>query len=233
MLTRTAWLASRAPPGDTDVRPQTIATIGKLLIIVCGMSRPRRSVFTPKLTERFRRLPCLLVADVGVAHGGADILVAEQLLDFPQILSHVVKQNRRRGMAQPVRGDLPHPEGSACRPQPQVERAVGKRLARISRKHKLRGRKGDPAGSQDPAAFKTLLDGLPFKERRTQAPGDRHILEDASLAFDPESDNFLPHPLAIAPGELDQFIEPAGGLEEGVGQVEREGGAISLLPDFE
>ena len=29
------------------------------------------------------------------------------------------------------------------------------------------------------------------------------------------------------------LIEPAGGLEEGVGQVEREGRAIALLPDFE
>ena len=40
------------------------------------------------LAERLRRLPGLLIADVGVAHGSADILVAEQLLDFAQILSH-------------------------------------------------------------------------------------------------------------------------------------------------
>jgi hypothetical protein len=40
------------------------------------------------------------------------ILVTEQFLDFPQILSHVVEQNCRRGMPQPVRGDLPHPEES-------------------------------------------------------------------------------------------------------------------------
>jgi hypothetical protein len=43
------------------------------------------------------------------------------------------------------------------------------------------------------------------------------------LSFNPESHNLLPHPLAIAPNELDQFIEPAGGLEERVGQVESEG----------
>jgi hypothetical protein len=130
-------------------------------------------------------------------------------------------------------GDLPHPEGSARRPQPKVERAIGKRLARISRKHKLRGREVNPAGSQDPAAFKTLLGALPLEERRTQAPWDGHILEDAPFAFDPESDDFLPHPLAIAPRELDQFLKTAGGLKEGIGQMEREGRPVALLPDFE
>ena len=30
-----------------------------------------------------------------------------------------------------------------------------------------------------------------------RSPGDRHILEDASFALVPESDDFLPHPLAI------------------------------------
>ena len=53
-----------------------------------------------------------------------------------------------------------------------------------------------------------------------------------SLALDPGSDDFLPHPLAIGPSELDQFLEPASGLEKGVRQVEREG-AVALLPDLE
>ena len=136
-------------------------------------------------------------------------------------------------MAQPMRGDLPYPEGSTGGPQPQIERPVGKRRARISCKHKLRRREGDSAGSHDPAAFKFLLEGLPLEERCTQASGNGHILEDASLALDPESDDFLPHPLAIGPSELDQFLEPASGLEKGVGQVEREGGAVALLPDHE
>jgi len=39
--------------------------------------------------------------------------------------------------------------------------------------------------------------------------------------------------LAIDPRELDQLIEPAGGLEERVSQVICEGGAISPLPHFE
>ena len=134
---------------------------------------------------------------MGIAHGGADILVAEQLLDFPQILSHLVEEDRGRGVAQPVRGDLPHPEGSAGGPQPQIERPVGKRRARISRKHKLRRREGDSAGSHDPAAFKFSWRAFHSRSACTQASGNGHILEDASLALDPESDDFLPHPLAI------------------------------------
>jgi hypothetical protein len=35
--------------------------------------------------------------------------VAEQFLDFPQILSHLVEEDRGRGVAQPMRGDLPTP----------------------------------------------------------------------------------------------------------------------------
>ena len=120
--------------------------------------------------------------------------MAEQFLDFPQILSHLVEEDRGRGVAQPMRGDLPYPEGSTGGPQPQIERPVGKRRARISCKHKLRRREGDSAGSHDPAAFKFLLEGLPLEERCTQASGNGHILEDASLALDPESDDFLPQP---------------------------------------
>ena len=35
--------------------------------------------------QRLRRLPGLLIADVGIAHRGADVLVSEQLLDFPKV----------------------------------------------------------------------------------------------------------------------------------------------------
>jgi hypothetical protein len=59
-----------------------------------------------------------------------------------------------------------------------------------------------------------------------QAPRDGPI-QDAPLTFDPESNNFLPHPLAIGPVKLDKLIESASSLEEDVGQVEREG---SLAP---
>jgi len=62
------------------------------------------------LAERLRRLAGLLIADVGIALGGANILVAEQLLDFPQILSYVVEQDRGRAVAQSVCCDLPHPK---------------------------------------------------------------------------------------------------------------------------
>jgi hypothetical protein len=44
------------------------------------------------LTERLGSFPGLLVADVRVAHGSANILMAEQ---FPQILSHVVEKDHR------------------------------------------------------------------------------------------------------------------------------------------
>jgi hypothetical protein len=185
------------------------------------------------VAERFRRLPGLLVADVGVANRGADILVAEELLDFAQILSHVVKEDRGRGMPEPMGGHLPHPEGSATSPQSQIERPVGKWRPGVSRKHKLRSCEGDPARGEDSFALESLLNILPLEERCTQGAGNRHILEDASLAFNPEGHDFLSHPLAISPRELDQLLEPAGGLEKGVGQVEREGRAIALLVGFE
>jgi hypothetical protein len=89
-------------------------------------------------TECLRSLPCLLVADVGVADRGANVLVAEELLDFPQIFPQVVKQDRGRAVAQPVSCELPYPERPASDSQPQVERAIGKRLARIPRKQALR-----------------------------------------------------------------------------------------------
>jgi hypothetical protein len=52
----------------------------------------------------------------------------EQLLNFPQILSRVIKEDRGRAVAQPVGGDLP--EDSARCPEPQVEHTVGERRAR-------------------------------------------------------------------------------------------------------
>jgi hypothetical protein len=50
--------------------------------------------------ERLRRQPSLLITNVRVAHSGADIFVAEQLLDFEQILSHVVEQDRGGAVTQ-------------------------------------------------------------------------------------------------------------------------------------
>jgi hypothetical protein len=62
--------------------------------------------------------------------------------------------------------------------------------------------------------------------------GNRHILQDASLAPDPEGDDVLPHPLAIA-RSAGSIPQTAGGLEEGGGQMERKGRAVTLLPGFE
>ena len=61
------------------------------------------------LAEGLRRLPGLFMADVSVAHSGANILVPKQLLDFPQILSNVIEENRCRAMAQPMGCNHPHP----------------------------------------------------------------------------------------------------------------------------
>jgi hypothetical protein len=87
---------------------------------------------------------------MGIAHGRADILVAEQFLDFSQILSHLVEEDRGRGVAQPMRGDLPYPEGSTGGPQPQIERPVGKRRARISCKHRSNGAAAAHESGQHP-----------------------------------------------------------------------------------
>jgi hypothetical protein len=53
------------------------------------------------VAERFRR-PGSICSRRGVAHGGADILVAEELLDLSQILSRVVEQDCRRGVPEPM-----------------------------------------------------------------------------------------------------------------------------------
>ena len=58
--------------------------------------RPRCSFSLQNLPERLRGLPALLIADVGITHRGADVFRAQELLDLPQILSHVVKEDRRR-----------------------------------------------------------------------------------------------------------------------------------------
>jgi hypothetical protein len=52
--------------------------------------------------------------------------VAEELLDFPKILSDVVKEDCGRGMPQPVGSNLPHPERSARRPKPQLNARLEK-----------------------------------------------------------------------------------------------------------
>ena len=50
------------------------------------------------LAERLCPLPGLFVAYVNVAHRRAHIFVPQQLLNFPQIFSHLIKQNWSRGI---------------------------------------------------------------------------------------------------------------------------------------
>jgi hypothetical protein len=144
----------------------------------------------------------------------------------------VIEEDCGRSVAQPMGCNLPHPDRSARRPQPQVKRAVRKWRAGISRKHKLRGSKGEPSKSHDAPRFKALLNILPLKKRRTQPGRDWHIVEDAPLPFNPQRHNSFSYCLAIGPGELDKLIEPASRLEESVRQMEDEGRAIARLAGF-
>jgi hypothetical protein len=131
-------------------------SVAKFKRTLTSASVPAAAFSLHSQTQRFFRLPCLFIADVGVADRGANILVAE-FLDFPQILSQLVEQNCGCGVALSVRGDLPHPEGSTSRADPQIERTVREQRPRISRKHKLLGC-GDNQGArmrQNPARFCT------------------------------------------------------------------------------
>ena len=90
-------------------------SVAKFKRTLTSASVPAAAFSLHSQTQRFCRLPCLFIADVGVADRGANILVAEEFLDFPQILSQLVERNCGCGVAQAVRGDLPHPEGSTGR----------------------------------------------------------------------------------------------------------------------
>ena len=89
--------------------------------------------------------------------------------------------------------------------------------------------KAIPPGTRIRRPLKPSWMSFHSRSAALKASRDRHILEDAPLALNPESHNFFSC-LAIWPSELDQFLEPAGGLEESVGQVGREGGAVVLPP---
>ena len=109
----------------------------------------------------------------------------------------VSEEDRGRGMTQPMRGDLPYPEGSTGGPQPQIERPAGNGAPEYLVNTNCDAAKAIPPGAWIRRPLNFSWRGLPLEERCTQASGNGHILEDASLALDPESDDFLPHPLAI------------------------------------
>ena len=95
----------------------------------------------------------------------------------------------------------------------------------------MRSREGDPAGSQDPAAFKALLKPFHSRSAALKRPGTGTSWKTLPLPLIRRATIFLPHPLAIAPCKLDQFLEPA--KRAFAKRVESEGRAISLLADFE
>jgi hypothetical protein len=81
----------------------------------------------------------------------ADILGAEKFLDFPQILSQLVEQDRGCGWRNPCAVISPTPRAlQAARSRKLTARFKNGR-PRISRKHKLLGCEDNPAGSQDAA----------------------------------------------------------------------------------
>jgi hypothetical protein len=53
-------------------------SVAKFKRTLTSASVPAALFSLQSVTERFRRLPCLFIADMGIAHGRADILVAEQ-----------------------------------------------------------------------------------------------------------------------------------------------------------
>ena len=87
-------------------------------------------------------------------------------------------------------GNLPAPTALHAARSRRVNRTIGEWLPEVSRKHKLRCRKGDPARSHDAPGLKALLNILPFKQRRAQASGHGYIMENTPLALNPQPDNF-------------------------------------------
>ena len=50
--------------------------------------------------------------------------------------------------------------------------------------------------------------------------------------FNADRHNSFSYCLAIGPGELNQLVKPASGLEKRLSEMEHEGGAIALSPGF-
>jgi hypothetical protein len=106
-------------------------------------------------------------------------LVAEELLDLPQILSHVVEEDRGCAVAQPVGCNLPHAECPARGAQPQVESAPLENGApEYPANTNCDPANAIPSGKSNPPRFRGLLNILPLEERRTQASRYRHIVEE-------------------------------------------------------
>jgi hypothetical protein len=49
----------------------------------------------------------------------------------------------------------------------------------------------DPSGRKNPPSSKVFLNVSPLKQRRAQGTHNRHILKNASLAFDTQCHNFF------------------------------------------
>jgi hypothetical protein len=82
----------RQPPESLQRRARSYAEFtGCLIPRQVSPEQQRLPLSLQRLTERLRGLPRLFVADMGVAYHSANVLVAEQLLDFPQILPNLIE----------------------------------------------------------------------------------------------------------------------------------------------
>lgn len=106
--------------GDEIVRFVNLLrrSVAKFKRTLTSASVPAAAFSLHSQTQRFCRLPCLFIADVEVADRGADILGAEEFLDFPQILSQLVEQDRGCGWRNPC---------AVISPTPKALQAAGSR----------------------------------------------------------------------------------------------------------
>jgi len=145
---------------------------------------------------------------VGIADGSAVVFVAEELFDsrksFPTWLRSIVAAVWRNLSAVISPTPMALQAARSRRLNARLENGVPEYPAnRNSDSAKM-----DPSRSENPHRSKGLLNVLSLRERRTHGARNRHIVEDAPLAFNPQSHNFLFLRIAIGPGELTQFIKP-------------------------
>jgi hypothetical protein len=145
-----ALLTGGAPPSEVAQVPGEIPT-----------------TLVQNLAERFGRLPGLLITDVGISDSGADVFVSEELLNFPQILSYVVKEDRGRAVAQKMSGNDWHPRALAGELEACVEGLVAKGRAVPARKDERRSREVDSPSPQ-PHPLHTFQESEPLLERVRQ-----------------------------------------------------------------
>ena len=185
------------------------------------------------LAERLRRLPGLLIADVGVAHGGADIFLAEQLLDFaksfPTWLSRIVAALWRS----PWAVISPTPRALQAARSRKLNARFENGAPEYPANTNCEAAKAIPPGAKIRRPLKFSWTSFHSRSAALKRPGTGTSWKTLPLPLIRKATISSPTLWQSDPSELNKFIEPAGGLKEGIGQVECEGGAIALLANFE